>query len=94
MHKIIGSIPKLQNVLRRSAFLTIYKSFIRPQLDYIDIIHYKEFNKLLAQNWYHFSVNATLATTGAIRGSPTEKIYEGLDLEFLKMLVLKIEFFV
>ena len=45
VNKIIGSIRKLQNVLPRSALLTIYKSFITPHLDYGDIIYDKAFNK-------------------------------------------------
>ena len=32
-NKTIGIIRKLQNVVQRSALLTIYKSFIRPHLD-------------------------------------------------------------
>ena len=39
VNKTIGIIRKLQNVLQRSALLTIYKSFIRLHLDYGDIVH-------------------------------------------------------
>ena len=39
VNKTTGLLRKLQNVLPRSALLTIYKSFIRPHLDYGDIIH-------------------------------------------------------
>ena len=45
VNKTIGIIRKLQNVLPRSALLTIYKSFIRPHLDYGDIIYDKAFNE-------------------------------------------------
>ena len=45
VNQIIGSIYKLQNVVPQSALLTIYKSFIRPHLDYGDIIYDKAFNK-------------------------------------------------
>ena len=38
VNKSLGIIRKLQNVLPRSALLTVYKSFIRPLLDYGDII--------------------------------------------------------
>ena len=34
----IGIIKKLQSKLPRNALLTIYKSFIRPHLDYVDIV--------------------------------------------------------
>ena len=42
--KLIGIIRKLQNVLPRSALLTIYKSSIRPISDYGDKIYDKAFN--------------------------------------------------
>ena len=49
VNKTIGIIRKLQNVLRQSALLTIYKSFIRPHLDYGDIICDKAFNSFMAE---------------------------------------------
>ena len=45
VNKTIAIIRKLQNVLPRSALFTIYKSFIRPPLDYGDIIYDKAFNE-------------------------------------------------
>ena len=45
VNKTTGIICKLQSVLPRSALLTIYKSFIRPYLDYGDIIYDKAFNE-------------------------------------------------
>ena len=45
VNKIIGNIRKLQNVLSQSALLTIYKSLVRPHLDYEDIIYDKAFNE-------------------------------------------------
>ena len=50
VNKTIGIIRKLQNVLPRSALLTIYKSFIRLHLDYGDII-YEEL-VLESRCWY------------------------------------------
>ena len=38
-NKGIGIIKRLSNTLPRKAFLTIYKSFTRPHLDYCDIIY-------------------------------------------------------
>ena len=35
----IGAIKKLHNVLPRRPFLTIYKCFIRPNLDYGNFIY-------------------------------------------------------
>ena len=84
VNKTIGIICKLQNVLPRSSLLTIWKSFIRPHLDYGDIIYDKAFNESFHAKLESLQYNATLAITGAIKGSSTEKIYEGLGLESLE----------
>ena len=84
VNKNIGIIRKLQNVFPRSALLTIYKSFIRPHLDYGDIIYDKAFNESFHAKLESFQYNAALAITGAIRGTSTEKIYGELGLESLK----------
>ena len=84
VNKTIGIIRKLQNVLPRSALITIYKSFIRPHLDYGDIIYDKAFNEFFHAKLESLQYNATLAITGAIRGSSSEKVYEELGLETLK----------
>ena len=81
-NKTIGITCKLQNIFPGSALLTIYKSFIRPHLDYGDIIYDKAFNESFQLESLQY--NATLTTTIAIRGSSTEKIYEELGLESLK----------
>ena len=39
VNKTIGLLRKLQNTLPRLSLLTIYKSFIRPHLDYGNIIY-------------------------------------------------------
>ena len=39
VNKTIGLLHKLHNTLPRLSLLTIYKSFIRPHLDYGDIIY-------------------------------------------------------
>ena len=80
VNKTTGIIRKLQNVLPRSARLTIYKSFIRPHLDIGNVIYDKAFNESFHAKLESLQYNATLA----IRGSSTEKIYEELVLETLK----------
>ena len=39
VNKTIGLLRKLQNTLPRPSLLTIYKSFVRPHLDYGDVIY-------------------------------------------------------
>ena len=84
VNKTIGIIRKLQNVLPRPALLTIFRSFIRPHLDYGDIIYDKAYNESFHAKLESLQYNASLAITGAIKGSSTEKIYEELGLETLK----------
>ena len=43
VNKTIDIICKLQKVLPQSALLTMWKSFIRPHLDYGDIIYDEAF---------------------------------------------------
>ena len=38
-YRVIAVIKKLQNTLPRQLLLTIYKSFIRPHLDYWDVVY-------------------------------------------------------
>ena len=83
VNKTIGLLRKLHNTLPRLPLLTIYKSFIRPHLDYGDIIYdqaYVSFHQKLESIQY----NSALAITGAIRGTSTEKLYNELGLETLE----------
>ena len=38
INKTIGLLRKLQNLLPRTALIKIYKAFVRPHLDYGDIL--------------------------------------------------------
>ena len=46
VNKTIGLLRNLHQILPRSLLLTIYKSFIRPHLDYGDIIYDQAYNHL------------------------------------------------
>ena len=83
--KTIGLLHKLQNILPRPALLTIYKCFIRPHLDYGDIIYDQAYNLSFHQKLEPIQYNAALALTGAIRGSSREKLYQKLGLESLQL---------
>ena len=54
--KTIGLLKKLQKILTRAPLLTIYKSIIRPHLDYGDIIYDKVYNGSFHQNLEKFSI--------------------------------------
>ena len=64
--KDFGIIKKLQNRLPRQALLTIYKSFVRPHLDYRDIIHDQPNNESFRQKLQSYQYKAALAITGAM----------------------------
>ena len=75
---------KLNLLLPRSPLLTVYKCFIRPHLDYGDVL-YDQLNLFSLTNKIEsVQYNAALAITGAIRGTSKEKLYQELGLESLK----------
>ena len=84
INKTIGILRKLQNLLPRSALITIYKAFVRPHLDYGDILYDQAFNLSFQQKLESIQYTACLAITGAIRGTSREKIYQELGLESLQ----------
>ena len=47
VNKTIGLLRKFQLTLPRHSLLTIYKTFIRPHLDYGDVIYDCAFNKIM-----------------------------------------------
>ena len=51
VNKAIGLLRKLQNILPRRSLITIYKSFIRPHLDYRDIIYDRAYNSSFHQKY-------------------------------------------
>ena len=55
INKTIGLLRKFQNFLPRKSLLTIYKPFIRPHLDYGDIIYDQTYNTSFIKDWIHFS---------------------------------------
>ena len=83
-NKTIGLLRKLQNTLPRQALITIYKAFVRPHLDYGDILYDQAYNASFHQKLEKIQYNACIAITGAIRGTLKEKIYQELGLESLE----------
>ena len=65
----------------RGPLLTTYKSFIRPHLDYGDVIYDQHYNNYFDQKLEPTKYKAAVAVTGAKRGSSREKRYQNLGLE-------------
>ena len=83
--KPLGLLGILHNLLPRSALITTYKAFVRPHLDYDDILYDQAYNMSFHHKLESIQYNACLAITGAIRGTSKEKLYKELGLEFLQL---------
>ena len=64
--------------------ITIYKVFLRPHLDYGDILYDQAYNASFHQKLEKIQYSACIAITGAILGISKEKIYQELGLESLE----------
>ena len=74
----------MQNTLARRALTTIYKAFVRPNLDNADVLYDQAYNALFHQKLEKIQYNVCVAITGAIRGTSKEKIDQELGLESLE----------
>ena len=66
-NRTIGLLRKLQSLLPRAALITIYKAFVRPHLDYGDVLYDQAFNASFHEKLESIQYNTCLALTGAIR---------------------------
>ena len=66
----------------------MYKSFIRPHLDYGDGIYDQPFNASFSNKIESVQYNAALTITGAIQGSCRDKLYQELGLEYFLFFFL------
>ena len=82
-NKLIGLIKRLSVNLPQNALLTIYKSCIRPHLDYCDILYDKPNNENFQNKIEKVQYQAYLAITGGIQGTYRENIYDELGLHSL-----------
>ena len=92
IRKTIGLLRKLQNILPRPARLTIHKCFIRPHLEYGDIIYDQAYNLSSYQKLESSQYNAALALTGEIRDSSRGRLYQeqGNCAAFIKFKINKL----
>ena len=84
-NRTIGLLRKLQNLLPREALTTIYKAFVRPHLDYGDVLFDQAFNASFHEKLESIQYNACRALTGTIRGTSKEKLYQEVGLESLQL---------
>ena len=63
--------------------MTIYKIFVRPILDYADIIYDKSLTESFKDKLEMVQYNAALVITGAFKGTSRDRICRDLGLEAL-----------
>ena len=73
----------LSMTLSRKSLPTICRSFVRPILDYADIIYDKPCNGTFKGKLEAVKYNACLTITGAIQGTSRERLYREVGLETL-----------
>ena len=81
----IGILKKFSGFLPCHSLITLYKSFIRPHLDYADIIYDQPNNLNLCNKIETCKYNGALAITNTIRGSSKEGLYLELGFEYLSL---------
>ena len=79
--KDVGLLRKLQCFLPRSSLLTIYKSFIRPNLDYGDVMYDQPSNATFSSKIVSIQHNVAFAITGAnmLQLQPQERLEAYLE---------------
>ena len=80
---MIGLIRRLSVNLPCNALLTIYKSFVRPHLDYGGILYDKPSNDNFQSKMEKVQYRACLTITGGIQGTSREQLYDELGLNSL-----------
>ena len=68
-YKTIGLLCKLQNTLPRQTLITIYKAFLRHQIDYGDSFYKQTYNASFHQKLEKIQYNACITIKVAIRGT-------------------------
>ena len=81
--RTIGVLRKLQNLLPKKSLIKVYKYFIKPQLDYGDIIYDQAYNASFHRKQESIQCTVALTITGAIRRSSKERLCQELVFESL-----------
>ena len=82
-NKIIGIMKRLSLILSTKTLLATYKSFVRPNLDYTDIIYDKLFNESFKRKIEMVQYKAALVITAAMKRTSRDRLYQELGLESL-----------
>ena len=74
-------MKSLSLILPTKILLITYKSFVRPNFDYTDIIYGKSFNESFKRKIKMAQCKAALIIIGAIKGTSHDRLYQELGLE-------------
>ena len=72
------------NIAILKSLMTIYNAFLRPLIDYGNIIYDQPQNESFCEKQKSVQYKAALAITGAIQSTSRDKIFQELGLESLK----------
>ena len=81
INKTIDLLRRFPTNLPRLSLLTIYKIFLRSQLDNADFIYDQGYNFSFKEKLESFQDNACLEITRAISGTSSEKLFQELGLD-------------
>lgn len=84
VNKATDLIPRFQRVLPRASLVTIHKVFMRPHLDYGDIIFYQAFHNSVCKKMESVQYDAALPITGIIKETSKKKFYQEQGFESLR----------
>ena len=79
-----STIKKLRHTLPRKSLLNIYKAYLRPYIDYGDVIYDQLSNESFCEKLETVQYKTALAITCAIQDVSRENIFLELGLESLK----------
>ena len=77
-------LRRFQQVLPRPCLITIFKTFIKPPLDFEDVVFGHAFNNSLHQRLESIQQKSALAITGVIGRTSKEKLYQELTFQSLQ----------
>ena len=80
-------LRRFQQVLPRPCLITIFKTFIKPPLDFEDVIFGHAFNNSLHQRLESIQQKSALAITGVIGRTSKEKLYQELTFQSLQFRI-------
>ena len=78
----IGIIRFLSKYVHHDVLDQMYKLYVRPHLDYGDVVYHNQ-NSSLVSKLESTQYAAALAVSGAWRGTNTEKLFEEIGWEYL-----------